>query len=120
LNRYLNLIVKPYLTDGSHFVLLFGVGAVIGIIIGNSTVRKLSITDFGSLSEFASSKLTCHICVVESDLSNPGIPVIRIPPATFQYVSAAGSSLTPVPSSNFGGLGNIPLAIAVWGCPGNP
>jgi len=52
--------------------------------------------------------------------SYPGIPVIRIPPATFQYVSAAGSSLTPFPSSKIGGLGNIPLAMAVCGCPGNP
>ena len=64
------------------------------------------------------SRLTCHICVGESSFSNPGIPVMRIPPATFQYVSSGGSSVTPFPSISLGGLGNIPCAIAVRGCPG--
>ena len=45
---------------------------------------RLFFTDAGSLSAFASSNLTCLICVVESVFSNPGIPVMRIPPATFQ------------------------------------
>src|SRR5579862_1876350 len=93
---------------------------VAGVVAGVATVLRLSITVLGNLSEFASSKLTCHISVGDNDLSNPGIPVMRIPPETFQYVSPAGSSLTPVPSISFGGFGNIPLAMAVCGCPGKP
>ena len=46
--------------------------------------------------------------------------LIRIPPDTFQYVSAGGSSVTPVPSISFGGCGNIPFAIAVCGVNGSP
>src|SRR5579863_2511561 len=79
---------------------------------------RLSFTDCGSLSAFASSTLTCHICVVDNVLTKPGMPVIRIPPETFQYVSPAGSSVTPVPSKSFGGFGNIPFAIAVCGVSG--
>lgn len=45
---------------------------------------KLSFTDWGSLSAFAISKLTCHICVEDRVFSKPGIPVMRMPPDTFQ------------------------------------
>src|SRR5579863_4304021 len=98
------------------YFLITGLGA--GAVAG--AALKLSITDFGSLSASASSRLTCHISVVESALSKPGIPVMRIPPETFQYVSPAGSSVTPLPSISFGGFGNMPFAIAVCGCPGSP
>lgn len=50
-----------------------------------------------SLSAFFSSKLTCQIFVSPSCSLNPGIPVIRIPPNTVQYVSQDSSSVTPVP-----------------------
>ena len=45
---------------------------------------RLSETDFGSLSACATSKLTCHICVSLNASRKPGIPVRRIPLATFQ------------------------------------
>lgn len=38
----------------------------------------------GSLSALASSNEICHICVSESDLPKPGIPVKRMPLKTFQ------------------------------------
>jgi len=52
-------------------------------LVGDDTAR-LSFTACGSLSALASKRLTCHISVVESEFEKPGIPVIRIPPATFQ------------------------------------
>lgn len=51
---------------------------------GGASVIKLSFTAAGSLSAFASNRLTCHLSVVERVFSNPGIPVMRIPPETFQ------------------------------------
>src|SRR6266849_8221021 len=48
----------------------------------------------GSLSACASNWLTCHICVGESICPNPGMPVMRRPLETFQYVSPTGSSVT--------------------------
>ena len=45
---------------------------------------KLSFTDWGSLSALATNKLTCYICVLDNVFSKPGIPVMRMPPATFQ------------------------------------
>jgi len=45
-----------------------------------STVR----TAGGNLSEFASRRLTCHICSGVNEPLNPGIPVSRMPLATFQ------------------------------------
>src|SRR5580765_5231767 len=91
-----------------------------GATVVGTTPDKASFTETGSLSALAHNKLTCHICVVESVFSNPGIPVIRMPPATFQYDSPGGSSVTPVPSINLGGLGNIPLAMADCSAPGKP
>src|SRR5690242_6271670 len=38
----------------------------------------------GSLSPWASSKATCHICSSESEPAKPGMPVRRIPFLTFQ------------------------------------
>ena len=62
------------------------------------------------LSAAASNMLTCHIWVLLSTLLKDGIPVNRIPLDTFQYVSYAGSSLTPTTSlfscfSHSGGAG---------------
>src|ERR1700692_3530607 len=88
--------------------------------IGVPIEVRASFAAFGNLSALATNKLTCHIWVGESNFSNPGIPVIRIPPATFQYDSSGASSVTPLPSMSLGGLGNIPCEIAVSGCPGNP
>src|SRR5271165_573677 len=51
---------------------------------GTAGGAKTSFAACGNLSALASNRLTCHICVVESVLLNPGIPVMRIPPATFQ------------------------------------
>ncbi|SRR5712691_2668011 len=54
-------------------------------VTGAGAAVRASLAVFGSLSAFASSRLTCHICAVESVLSNHGIPVMRIPPETFQW-----------------------------------
>src|ERR1700724_1258110 len=72
------------------------------------------------LSAFANRTLTCQSCVSFRDALKPGMPVKRMPFLAFQNVSHAGSSVTPVPWKSSGGLGNMPCAIALWGCPGNP
>lgn len=54
-----------------------------GISITAGFLSK-SVTLAGSLSAFASSRLICHICLSDKELVNPGIPVKRIPFATFQ------------------------------------
>src|SRR5579859_4946810 len=97
-------------------------GAVgIGVGAGGAVVAvKIFFADGGSLSALAQSRLTCHICVGESCFSNPGMPVMRMPPVTFQYVSWGVSSVTPLPSMSLGGLGNIPKEIAVGGWLGRP
>src|SRR5579859_1922007 len=104
--------------SGSTFV-YFVVSAFGGTWL-RSAATSFSFAAAGNLSAFAQTKLTCHICVVDNDVLKPGIPVIRIPPDTFQYVSPGSSSVTPLPSINFGGTGNIPFAIAVCGAPGTP
>ena len=45
---------------------------------------RASLTSAGNLSALASSRLTCHIWSVVSEPLNPGIPVRRMPLATFQ------------------------------------
>jgi len=45
---------------------------------------KIVLTEAGSLSSCASNRLTCHIWVSFRDCLKPGIPVRRIPFATFQ------------------------------------
>ena len=97
-----------------------GVVGGTGVALAPGPETSKVLVPAGSLSALAQSKLTCHICVVESESWNPGIPVIRIPPFTFQYVSPAGSSVTPVPSINFGGFGYMPFEIAVCGVRGSP
>src|SRR6516162_10558243 len=72
------------------------------------------------LSAFFKSTLTCHILFSPRVSRNPGMPVMRIPPSTFQYVSETSSSVTPVPRNSCGGFGNIPLAMLVSGSPGRP
>jgi hypothetical protein len=65
----------------------------------------------GILSAFASNRLTCHISVGERDLLNEGMPVMRIPLDTFQYVWLGGSSVTMSSVvKSCGGTGNMPLA----------
>jgi hypothetical protein len=41
-------------------------------------------TAAGNLSEFARSRVTCHIWSVAKEPLNPGMPVKRMPFATFQ------------------------------------
>src|SRR6266849_2622199 len=82
--------------------------------------ESAACTASGSLPAFATMRLTCQACVSESDCWNPGMPDRRIPLTTFQYDSPTGSSVTPLPRKSCGGLGNIPEAIAVTGCPGSP
>src|SRR5258708_5451894 len=72
------------------------------------------------LSAFANKTLACQSCVSFRDALKPGMPVRRMPFLAFQNVSHAGSSVTPVPWKSSGGLGNMPCAIALLGCPGNP
>ena len=74
-----------------------------------------AFTEAGILSEFASNTLTSQICVSVKRPLKPGIPVNRMPFSAFQYVSDAGSSETPVPWKSWGGGGNIPSAIFVFG-----
>src|SRR5215470_1317011 len=74
----------------------------------------------GSLSALASRIAICHICVSESDLEKPGIPVRRIPLAIFQYVTPGSSPVTPLPTRSSGGFGYMPLATAVFGDSGMP
>lgn len=84
-NDFQNAQVSKSLPEGTslrswfHFFVLAGAtGGAAG------PAARLSFTDCGSLSAFATSKLTCHICVLDRVFPKPGIPVIRIPPATFQ------------------------------------
>ena len=50
---------------------------------------RISMTGAGSsLSAFFNNKLTCHICASDSTREYEGMPVRRIPFATFQYVTA--------------------------------
>src|SRR5450755_3325865 len=50
----------------------------------NIGAARTSFAACGSLLALAASRLTCHISVSESDLLKLGIPVRRIPLATFQ------------------------------------
>ena len=79
--------VAESLSRGTGALILAGALIFAGGLVTTgdaTTVVKLSFTDAGSLSALASNRLTCHICVVDSVLSNPGIPVIRIPLSTFK------------------------------------
>ena len=58
---------------------------------------KAAFTAGEILSELASKTLTCHNWVSFRCALNPGMPERRMPFLAFQYVSQAGSSLTPVP-----------------------
>jgi hypothetical protein len=68
-------------TRGRRYFFISGIILESGV--AGPAVRR-SFAAFGSLSAFASNRLTCHICAVERLLPKPGIPVIRMPPATFQ------------------------------------
>jgi hypothetical protein len=58
--------------------------------------KMLSAAGGNGLSALANSTLTCHISVLVNCVLKSGIPVKRMPFATFQYVSPGGSSLTPM------------------------
>src|ERR1039458_3912360 len=63
---------------------------------GVCSPRRIPSAAGGSgLSALASSRLTCQICLSVSTCLKDGIPVSRMPLATFQYVSPGASSLTP-------------------------
>jgi len=115
---------KLHVRARSYFGVGEGAGGVgvcgAGVLVVAGPATKRVLVAGGNLSALAQSKLTCHICVDDSEFWKPGIPVIRIPPFTFQYVSPAGSSVTPLPSISLGGLGYIPFAIADSGVNGNP
>jgi hypothetical protein len=66
-----------------------------GIVETASPRRIFSAAGGNGLSALANSTLTCHISVLVNCVLKSGIPVKRIPLATFQYVSPGGSSLTP-------------------------
>src|SRR6267154_990701 len=83
-------------------------------------VARAAFTAGEILSAFASNTLTCQICVSLSVSLNAGMPVKRIPFFAFQYVSHAGSSVTPLPLKSSGGLGNMPFAILLLPSPGDP
>src|SRR3954463_3610478 len=105
----------------------FGVAGAAGVVVAGAGVvaaagpdTRIVFVAVGNLSAFAQSRLTCHIWSVESESWNPGIPLMRMPPFTFQYVSPGESSVTPLPSISFGGSGYIPFAIGVGGLNGTP
>src|SRR5882757_9364430 len=83
--------------------------------VGGAGVASEAFTESGNLSAFASKRLTCHVWVSVSEPWKPGMPVRRMPWATFQYVSPGSSSVTPFPFINSGGFGNMPWAMAVAG-----
>jgi hypothetical protein len=66
-----------------------------GVVEKASPRKMLSAAGGSGLSAFASSTLTCQISVLVNCVLKSGIPVKRMPLATFQYVSPGGSSLTP-------------------------
>ena len=70
-----------------HFVagLLAG-GAAAGAAgaAAAAACANAAFTEGGSLSEFASSTLTCQICVSVNRPLNPGMPVNRMPFSAFQ------------------------------------
>jgi len=78
---------KPSTQAGSagvmiYFFVLAGLCGSIGAGIGGGASCCFTASEI--LSAFASSRLTCHICVSLRLPLNPGMPVKRIPFATFQ------------------------------------
>src|ERR1700683_741745 len=59
-------------------------GAAVFAGLAATGAARASATGFGSLSAFATSRLIARICVSDNVERKPGMPVRRMPFATFQ------------------------------------